>query len=186
MECSNNGVCDRRVGQCKCFPGHEGPACQRLICPGNPVCSGQGMCFNLNQLAKSTRALPMIGSLFRYDHMDSTTQHPNIAWDDNFGHACICDSSWPVGLEAGETQQAEYFGLACDKRHCPSGDNPATLNIDETNCTGIAIYPHGGVGKPGNLCHVDCSNNGVCDYDTGICKCDPGFIGSNCGKIAFR
>lgn len=29
MECSAKGLCDRKAGQCKCFPGYEGHACQR-------------------------------------------------------------------------------------------------------------------------------------------------------------
>ena len=37
-----------------------------------------------------------------------------------------------------------------------------------------------GVGEPGNLCHVDCSNRGFCDHETGQCKCFQGFYGHNC------
>ncbi len=37
------------------------------------------------------------------------------------------------------------------------------------------------LGQPGNKCHIDCSNRGLCDYDTGICKCFEGFGGHNCG-----
>ena len=36
--------------------------------------------------------------------------------------------------------------------HCPSGDDPITERVDETNCTNLAS------GLPGNLCQVDCSN----------------------------
>jgi hypothetical protein len=28
-ECSDAGICDRATGQCKCFAGYEGDACQR-------------------------------------------------------------------------------------------------------------------------------------------------------------
>jgi hypothetical protein len=31
-ECSNAGLCDRATGQCKCFPGFVGDACQRCKC----------------------------------------------------------------------------------------------------------------------------------------------------------
>ena len=40
--------------------------------------------------------------------------------------ACLCDSSWSVGLGSGETQEGEYFGADCRLRHCPSGDDPKT------------------------------------------------------------
>lgn len=48
-ECSRNGLCNRNTGDCQCFPGYEGEACQRIVC-GNaldlkgPVCSGHGTC----------------------------------------------------------------------------------------------------------------------------------------------
>lgn len=33
-ECSNAGICNRRTGECECFDGFEGYACQHLQCPG--------------------------------------------------------------------------------------------------------------------------------------------------------
>ena len=41
-----------------------------------------------------------------------------------------------------------------------------------------------GVGRPGNICHVDCSNRGTCK--DGLCKCFKGFYGINCGKRTTR
>lgn len=32
--------------------------------------------------------------------------------------ACVCESSWPVGLSANQTQQAEWFGPDCFMREC--------------------------------------------------------------------
>ena len=32
-ECSNKGLCDRKFGECICFPGYDGAACQRASCP---------------------------------------------------------------------------------------------------------------------------------------------------------
>lgn len=45
---------------------------------------------------------------------------------------------------------------------------------NETDCGGV------NGGEPGNLCHVDCANRGVCDNRMGQCSCFPGFTGANC------
>jgi hypothetical protein len=39
-------------------------------------------------------------------------------------------------------------------------------------------------GQLGNLCHVDCSNRGICDYSTGKCACFQGSWGEACESIA--
>lgn len=54
MECSNKGTCDRDTGECNCFPGYDGSACQRASCPGYPdSCSGHGVCKTIRQLASA-------------------------------------------------------------------------------------------------------------------------------------
>jgi hypothetical protein len=50
MECSNRGLCDRKAGVCKCFPGYDGAACQRTTCPND--CSGHGTCEKVSELRK--------------------------------------------------------------------------------------------------------------------------------------
>merc|ERR1711871_1556185 len=42
VECSDKGICNREKGQCECFPGYTGAACQRTECPND--CSGHGSC----------------------------------------------------------------------------------------------------------------------------------------------
>merc|ERR1719230_2576812 len=32
MECSNKGLCDRKEGTCKCYPGYSGPDCSGKDC----------------------------------------------------------------------------------------------------------------------------------------------------------
>lgn len=64
--------------------------------------------------------------------------------------------------------------------HCPSGNDPITTK-NETDCYNVTDSSGRGVGEYGNLCHVDCSNRGICDYETGSCKCFSGFAGPNCG-----
>jgi hypothetical protein len=49
VECSNKGICDREHGDCACFRGYEGVACERSSCPNE--CSGRGICYTLKQFA---------------------------------------------------------------------------------------------------------------------------------------
>jgi len=47
-ECSGQGLCARDSGLCECFPGYEGKACQRTVCPNS--CSGHGRCDYIQNL----------------------------------------------------------------------------------------------------------------------------------------
>jgi hypothetical protein len=37
-------------------------------------------------------------------------------WDARKLMGCLCESTWAVGLEANETQEAEWFGPDCSLR----------------------------------------------------------------------
>ena len=199
-ECSNHGVCNRKTGECHCSVGFTGSACQRMVCPGDPVCSGRGMCTSIKRLARKYEALPLnsqsgstgiarggpiavdggwYATVVEYMSILNYTNSSLKQWDADLGHVCICDSSWSVGLGSNETQQSEYFGNACQYRRCPTGNNPATRTSD-TDCEGRALTGGTETGKTGNLCHIDCSNRGDCNYDTGVCKCYEGWTGVNC------
>jgi hypothetical protein len=97
-----------------------------------------------------------------------------------------------VGLAAGERQVPEWFGPDCSLRRCPSNDDPVTtINVNapyealvETDCGGKSMPGVNGVGATGNLCHVDCSNRGICDYRSGNCKCFNGHHGLDCSIIS--
>jgi hypothetical protein len=183
IECANNGICNRQTGQCQCFRGFTGAACERRICVDN--CNHRGVCLSMQRLALHPEALPLSTARNKYAVYNASGALKTFrTWDAEVNHACVCDSSWSVGLGRGQVQQAEFFGPACEFRHCPSGDDPSTPYIDETNCTFKITSINGREkGEHGNLCHVDCSNRGICDYTTGICTCFLGYGGHNCGKI---
>ena len=62
------------------------------------------------------------------------------------------------------------------------GDDPETTASDETNCTLVLATGGKGTGSSGNLCQIDCSNRGICDHTSGICKCFDGYYGENCNS----
>jgi len=77
MECSNKGTCDRSSGDCTCFDGYDGAACQRASCPGYPAsCSGHGVCKTIQQLA------------------DADNQNIYELWDKKATMGCECDSGY--------------------------------------------------------------------------------------------
>lgn len=232
-ECSGNGVCQRDLGECQCFPPWTGAACDRINCFSQ--CSGHGSCLTMRNYATLDEAFPLTTSAGSYTGLDDTS------WDALLVSGCHCDSAWSVGLDSGETQAAEYFGPDCSKIRCPSGDDPMTDLVEtdcenradngastacsdnhyytnascitpgywcstsnrcmtETACSGNLITGGRGgsqalceaaagtwnptnVGATGNLCHVDCSNRGICDHASGTCACFDGFRGRNCATI---
>ena len=132
-----------------------------------------------------TNAFPLSRNTTDREYGATSESRNTTAWDFDTMYSCVCDSSWPVGLEKGEWQKAEWHGPDCSLKRCPHGDDPVTA-ANETNCEGVT--PPGGSesGKAGNGCVVECSNRGVCVYEEGIgrCKCADGFLGEDCGTMS--
>ena len=83
-ECSNKGVCNRVTGECDCFDGFDGVACQRASCPGYPVvCSGHGVCKSAKDLARS----------------DGNNDYK--LWDKDSSMGCECDPGY-TGADCSE------------------------------------------------------------------------------------
>lgn len=66
--------------------------------------------------------------------------------------------------------------------HCPSADNPRTVAV-ETDCENVLAKGSIYRGAAGNLCQVDCANQGICDHNTGACQCFDGQYGLDCTEI---
>jgi hypothetical protein len=74
VECSNRGLCDRRTGECQCFVGYEGLACQRNSCPND--CNGKGYCLPEKYLAE------LAGRTYLH------------VWDALKSVGCVCDQGY--------------------------------------------------------------------------------------------
>ena len=70
-ECSNKGTCDRSSGQCQCFAGFEGQACEMTVCPNQ--CNLNGYCLNQQELA------------------DEAGRIYSTPWDATKIAGCVCD-----------------------------------------------------------------------------------------------
>jgi len=78
MECSNRGLCKRDTGDCECFPGYEGVACNRMVCPDN--CNGKGVCQTVKDYDSSY-----------------------LMWDAEMARSCKCDPGYS-GISCAERQ----------------------------------------------------------------------------------
>jgi hypothetical protein len=110
-ECSSQGLCDRKTGECECFDGYEGDACRRLKCPGD--CSGHGSCRSTAETASTTS----IGDFFADSgtKLDKGVMAGAVSyglWDAKKTRACVCDPMWG--------------GIDCANMMCPRGDDPLT------------------------------------------------------------
>ncbi|KAG6962210.1 hypothetical protein JG688_00008715 [Phytophthora aleatoria] len=177
--CNAHGRCDALTKTCTCYEGfgaptditsYRSPDCSLRSCPNS--CSGHGQCLSMRELAADPSAFPLSPPTKYEGDVTATT------WDQDRIQGCLCDSSWPVGLGAGESQLSQYFGPDCSR-----SDDPMTT-VDETKCEGVVAAGGGGTGGVDNLCHVDCANRGICDYSSGECSCFSGFYGSNCASLS--
>ena len=74
VECSNKGICDRKNGNCQCFAGYGGKACERTTCPNE--CSKRGVCMTIEALAAE------FGATY------------STPWDAKKHVGCKCDSGY--------------------------------------------------------------------------------------------
>lgn len=105
-ECSNVGTCDRTTGACKCQPGFEGVACERMSCPGIPTCGGSGRCISLRQAGAGYDG-------FRLKQLPVSYSN----WDADRIFGCLCDPG--------------TSGPDCASHSCPLGDDPTTSGAAE-------------------------------------------------------
>lgn len=109
-ECAGRGLCDRQTGECQCFDGYEGKACQRSTCPND--CSGHGTCEYVEDLFYADTWNEYAKSGFFTD----PKTFPYHNWDEHKSRACKCD--------------ATYGDVDCSKRMCPYGTDVLDVRND--------------------------------------------------------
>lgn len=208
IECSDAGLCNRATGECTCFPGYEGSACQRTSCPND--CSGHGTCrsnqdFALdfseavtNQQAENAELDSSFKNVVYYKYFK--VQYEG-AWDAGMQYGCLCDQG--------------FRGPDCSLIECPSDQDPMAKETckkyDEFITAGTAYGDNDKAGDAGNTmlwteygqkknavpyyapikeypCNgapagLSCSGRGTCDYSTGVCACFQGFTGTACEEV---
>jgi hypothetical protein len=112
-ECANRGICNRESGECECFPGYEGKACQRTACPND--CSGHGRCMYIQDLPYSTAPQDSIYTRGAFLNQDPMTFN-YYDWDKAKTRGCLCDPQW------GDVD--------CSKRICDYGTDVMDLRQD--------------------------------------------------------
>jgi len=80
---------------------------------------------------------------------------------EKFGRTYV--TPWDARKSVSCMCDAGFRGPACEQRECPTFADP--------------------LGGLGNEAARDCSGRGLCDYETGRCRCFAGFVGSGCQAV---
>jgi hypothetical protein len=207
-ECSDKGICDRTTGECSCFPGYEGSACQRTTCPND--CSGHGTCrsntdFTIDFSEAVFSEQDGVASLDTTSYYDYFLVTYDKAWDSGLQYGCLCDMG--------------FRGVDCAQMECPTSYDP----MDEETCAKYSEWEESGTFSGGNSKSTEqgnvilisewdepgndavavayynpieeypcngapagayCSGRGQCDTGSGICQCYAGFTGPACEEVA--
>jgi len=156
-ECAGQGICDRATGNCDCFPGYEGEACTRSVCPND--CSGNGICLSAKRLATDA------------------SEAYNYAWDSDKHFGCKCD----VGFRGPDCSLQECPSDYDPMHGCGGGECNNSLRDDANNyCPNLNSGQTASLSDCSTNEQRDCSGRGLCDYESGTCKCFSGFFGQAC------
>jgi len=178
MECSNQGLCDRKTGLCECFDGYTGRACQRQACPED--CSGHGVCASVDQLRLSDMTkLPLTASTVRDDK--------TVTFDSNV---------WSVNLRPGDyIKVGNYPPMKINTITADDADADANYNVTHflsgltafnnaaKKVDTVTLYNAFPETLPMGTEVYQVHSYDLWDKDKNMaCKCDPRWTGYDCSQ----
>ena len=112
-ECSGQGECDRKTGECKCNDGFTGDGCRYSACPND--CSGHGTCEYISEVSVGTATASAGRTHIRYSEFVDSDRNIMNGWDSKKSRGCVCDPY--------------YSGDDCSVRMYPKGNDPLTKTV---------------------------------------------------------
>lgn len=194
LDCSGRGACVE--GECRCYRGWAGLACENRECPSN--CHGRGTC-QADGTCLCGPGWTGLGCAIR------TCEHLAGCHGRGFcaDGECVCSRGW-----TGATCESKECPQGCSEAHgvcdtsggtcvCKDGWSGALCDVPPpcpNGCSGrgacvlglcVCEADAGGADCSQLTCPGGCSGHGSCNSHTGKCECDAGYEGTpNCAHKA--
>lgn len=117
VECADGGRCDTATGECVCYAGYEGSACQRTVCPND--CSGHGTCRSNQDFAVDFSEAVYREQIGVDKTIEAASPAPAVtSYYDYF--LVTYDKAWDAGMQYGCLCDIGFRGVDCSVVECPT------------------------------------------------------------------